>query len=309
METPFELDSYLGHLNDPNGLTNYIYQPVFLKTKIDVSYNDIINWERYDLLDIEFGIQPKDKSYKKTAISFMDYAWIKTVEQLRKYGFSYDDIKKIRAHMSQKLHAEANYNSFIANNEHAKRRYGEENIEKAEDVIARKENSDSYVTPFEQFVMMVITQNMALKIFFDRDCPEAFFHYDGSIQDILIEEDRMSILNNFFNRDHFSLAFYKFFTPFLAEGENAFANGNISILTDDEDKMMRIIRRQYDQLDAVTIRFKDNAPTLLSVTTTKKVAMESRLLEHIKKGDYSTIEIKSVDGRIVHFENTKQYKL
>ena len=67
MEQSFDLDSYFGNDNNLNKLANHICQPVFLKTKIDVLYNDILNWERYDLLSIEFGIKPEDTSYKKTA--------------------------------------------------------------------------------------------------------------------------------------------------------------------------------------------------------------------------------------------------
>jgi hypothetical protein len=41
----------------------------------------------------------------------------------------------------------------------------------------------------------------------------------------------------------------------------------------------------------------------------KKAQLESRFLEHIKKGDYLSISIDTVDGNIVNYENTKKYKL
>ena len=41
---------------------------------------------------------------------------LKMVEALIKYGFSYDDIRAIRAKLSQKLHFELNYNQKIAEN-------------------------------------------------------------------------------------------------------------------------------------------------------------------------------------------------
>ena len=50
MENKFVLDPYFGETTDPDSLINYIYTPLFLKTKIDVLYFDILNWEKYDLL-------------------------------------------------------------------------------------------------------------------------------------------------------------------------------------------------------------------------------------------------------------------
>jgi len=103
MEDKFVLDPYFGETTDPDSLINYIYTPLFLKTKIDVLYFDVLNWEKYDLLDIDLGLGTVKTDYKKTAISFVQYVWIKMVEALIKYGFSYDDIRAIRAKLESKI--------------------------------------------------------------------------------------------------------------------------------------------------------------------------------------------------------------
>ena len=90
---------------------------------------------------------------------------------------------------------------------------------------------------------------------------------------------------------------------------DAFETKSISILSNEESKTLRMIRRNYNNLESITIRFKKAKPTHLEIKTTKKVVAESRIIEHIQKGDYSTIVIKTVDGSIVNFENTKKYKL
>jgi phosphoribosylformylglycinamidine (FGAM) synthase-like amidotransferase family enzyme len=48
---------------------------------------------------------------------------------------------------------------------------------------------------------------------------------------------------------------------------------------------------------------------MIEVTTIKKAQLESRFLEHIKKGDYLSISIDTADGKIINYENTKKYKL
>jgi hypothetical protein len=116
MDSKFVLDPYFGELSDPDSLINYICTPLFLKTKVDVQYYEILNWERFGLLDIDLGLSTLKTDYKKTAISFVQYVWIKMIESLNKYGFSYDDIRAIRAKLGQKLYFELNYNQRIAEN-------------------------------------------------------------------------------------------------------------------------------------------------------------------------------------------------
>ena len=103
MNDSLVLDPYFGDTLDPDSLINYIYTPLFLKTKIDVLYFDVLNWEKHDLLDIDLGLATVKSGYKKTAISFVQYVWIKMVEGLNSYGFSYDDIRAIRTKLGQKI--------------------------------------------------------------------------------------------------------------------------------------------------------------------------------------------------------------
>ena len=45
MKNKFVLDPYFGELSDPNSLVNYIYAPIFLRTKIDVLYFDFLKFD------------------------------------------------------------------------------------------------------------------------------------------------------------------------------------------------------------------------------------------------------------------------
>jgi hypothetical protein len=99
------------------------------------------------------------------------------------------------------------------------------------------------------------------------------------------------------------------FESFLHGDSHQFDNRSISMLSDEEDKVLRMIRRNYNELKSITIRFNQSKPTHLEIKTTKQVSAESRIMEHIQKRDYSTIVIQTVDGSVVNFENTKKYKL
>ena len=294
MENKFVLDPYFGETTDPDSLINYIYTPLFLKTKIDVLYFDILNWEKYDLLDIDLGLGTVKTDYKKTAISFVQYVWIKMVEALTKYGFSYDDIRAIRAKLNQKLSYSFSSNQKIAQNK----------------ALQTSDNHQVfYVTEFERYVFSTIANKYNYKFFFYKDAPEDYFVFDDSLLDMFIEFNEEHELREKFNKDHFSFSFYKIFEPFLSNDIDAFQTKSISILSNEETKTLRMIRRNYNNLESITIRFKEAKPTHLEIKTTKKVVAESRIIEHIQKRDYSTIVIQTVDGNVVNFENTKKYKL
>ncbi|MDA8572221.1 hypothetical protein N9K85_02845 [Flavobacteriaceae bacterium] len=294
MKNKFVLDPYFGELSDPNSLVNYIYAPIFLRTKIDVLYFDFLNWENHDLLDIDLGLGTIKTDYKKTAISFVQYVWIKMVEALIKYGFSYNDVKAIRKKLSKKLHYSFSSNQKIAQNKS----------------LQTSDNyQEFYVTEFERYVFSTIANKYNFKFFFYKDAPEDYFVFDDSLFDMFIEFNEEDKLREKFNKDHFSFSFYKIFEPFLSNEIDTFKTKSISILSNEESKTLRMIRRNYNELKSITIRFKEAKPTHLEIKTNKKVSVESRIMEHIQKRDYSTIVIQTVDGSVVNFENTKKYKL
>ena len=221
----------------------------------------------------------------------MQYVWIKMVEALIKYGFSYNDVKAIRKKLSEKLHYSFSSNQKIAQN----------------NALQTSDNhQEFYVTEFERYVFSTIANKNNYKFFFYKDAPEDYFVFDDSLLDMFIEFNEEHELREKFNKDHFSFSFFKIFEPFLSNDIDAFQTKSISILSNEETKTLRMIRRNYNNLESITIRFKEAKPTHLEIKTTKKVVAESRIIEHIQKGDYSTIVIKTVDGSIVNFENTKE---
>ena len=294
MKDKFVLDPYFGETADSDSLINYIYTPLFLKTKIDVLYFDVLNWEKYDLLDIDLGLDTVKSDYKKTAISFVQYVWIKMVEALIKYGFSYDDIKVIRARLSQKLHFELNYNQKIADNKALQ---------------TSNNHKEGYITELEKLVLSTIAHKNNYTFFFYKDEPAKYFLFVDDLLEMFHASDENYFFLEKFKKDHFSFSFYKIFEPFLHNDSNQFEARSISMLSNEEDKVLRMIRRNYEDLKSITIRFNNSTPTHLEIKSTKKVAAQSRIMDHIKKKDYSTIVIQTVDGNVVNFENTRKYKL
>ncbi len=83
------LSKFKGELLAVQELFHQLRNRCFLKTQLDVVYTDFTNWERYDLLFIDHDVEKG--MWKK--LNYIEYTWMKIVEQLRKFGFPYDEIK------------------------------------------------------------------------------------------------------------------------------------------------------------------------------------------------------------------------
>jgi hypothetical protein len=216
------------------------------------------------------------------------------VEGLNSYGFSYDDIRAIRTKLGRKLHFSPYNNKKVASNESLETSYN---------------NSEAYRTDFENYVLSTIASKNKYHFFFYKDAPEDFFVFnDGLLKDFNKAGMGDYFLEKFY-KDHFSVSLFKLFEPFIHGESHQFETRSISMLSDEEDKVLRMIRRNYEDLKSITIRFNKSKPTHLEIKSTKKVAAQSRIMDHIKKKDYSTIVIQTVDGNVVNFENTRKYKL
>ena len=192
------------------------------------------------------------------------------------------------------MHLELNYNQKIADNK----------------ALQTSDNhKEAYVTDFEKYVLSTIAFKNKYHFFLYKDAPANFFVFDDDLIRDFNAADMGDYFFEKFHKDHFSFSFFKIFEPFLHGESHQFNNRLISMLSNEEDKVLRMIRRDYNNLKSITIRFNQSKPTHLEIRTTKQVSAESRIMEHIQKRDYSTIVIQTVDGNVVNFENTKKYKL
>ena len=81
-------------------------------------------------------------------------------------------------------------------------------------------------------------------------------------------------------------------------------------LSDEEYKLLKLIRgKRYGTLKSITIEYKNQQATYIKVKEYKKVALESKLIDHIQKGGYHNIQFTTNDGKVMHFINERSYKV
>ena len=211
----------------------------------------------------------------------MQYVSIKMIESLNKYGFSYDDIRAIRAKLRQKLHFELNYNQNIADNE----------------ALQTSDNhKEGYITELEKLVLSTIAHKKNYTFFFYKDVPADYFLFSDDLLEMFHSSNESYFFLDKFKKDHFSFSFYKIFEPFLHGDSHQFDNRSISILSVEEDKVLRMIRRNYNELKSITIRFNQSKPTHLEIKTIKQVSAESRIMNIFKKETIQPLLFKQLMG-------------
>jgi DNA-binding transcriptional MerR regulator len=296
----FSSKYYLNYNYNPE-LFKKLRNPIFLKTELDVIYNDFVRWENSGLLlDKEVKINTQRK------YSYVEYTWVKVVEQLRKFGFDYDFIKTFKDVLDVRIDDEFYKFLIKEKRDELLEFYTEEEINKG---VGNSTDDDP--TFFEAFIINVINYNDIVSILFFHDKPGFCVPFSSETIKEFEKRNANSEYMEYMKMSHVSVSLNEIVKKFVINDIDKTLNSEkfTSILSSEEHSFLKIVRKKYKNLKSIRVKFKDNKMSFLEVKTIKKAKAESRLLEYIKKGDYLSIEIEAVDGNIVNFENTQKYKL
>ena len=297
-------------LNNPNtaeALINLLNERVFLKTEIDVVYSDLVNWERYNLLSISEESEKGD--WKK--LNYIEYTWVKIIRELRQYGFTYDEILSYKTEIFRPVKLGEIKEASKVDSKNLEQQLGSEAIEKLTSISDFGCNEDLQIgiSVFEATLANAIISGEKWSFHFFKDNPGYYLPFSKEVLRGFDMTDKAEVLMELLSKTFLSVSLNDIISNFLVNGENSFKERTISILTKNEYNLLKQIRKGYNDVKSIKIRFKNDQMEMIEVTSTKKVKLESRLLEHIKKGDYQNISIDTVDGKIVNFENTQKIKL
>ncbi len=278
-----------------------------MKTELDVIYTDFTNWERGNLLFIEEKIEKG----KWKHLNFREYVWIKIVEQLRKYGFTYEEIKLYKEEFLEFVPAKRLIEGALAN----KQGLDEISTDIYPTLLENKNNSElletlgKSITYLDFIIAGSITYNQHTSIHFFKGKRG---DYTINSKKIIEEYDNSGILEELTKKNsqtHLSVSISSILSKFIKEDEQLFLKESPNFLNEKEYKLLKVIRNKPYDLKKISIRFKEQEMDLIEIESLKKIELESRLMEHIQKGDYTTMEITAQDGHISYVKNTKRIKL
>lgn len=280
---------------------------VFLKTEIDVVYSDLVNWERSNLLNI--GGNSDKGDWKR--LNYFEYVWLKIIQELRVFGFSYEEIEQYKTELMSEITLDDVMKASKIDLENIEDQLGKKvinDLNLIED-SGYDESEKLGISHFKIMITRIIGSGENWSLLFFKDIPGFFFPLSVETLRAFDKNERTDIPQELLSKTFLSISLSEIIAKFLVEGKNAFEKKTISILTKNEHSLLKHVRKGYANVKSIKIRFRNKEMELLEVTSLKKVKMEARLLEYINKGDYQSISIDTVDGKIVNFENTQKIKL
>ncbi len=301
------LQEYFNKIEFSNKLIEKLNEKFFLKTEIDVVYTNITNWERIGLL---FASEGEDKgNWKK--ISYIEYVWIKIVEQLKEFGCDNNAIIGIKEFMFFDIKIKDIINTSNKNLDLIEESGMLDDFLKFKAEITDEYNEIPIVSLLGLIVSNTIIKGEQMSFFFKKDNPEYFIFFSNELLIGYEKNDSLDLIKDFFNYPFFSIPLSAIISKFIDNNDKkiSFENQLTMIITDQEHKLLKVIRKKFNEIKSLKIKFKEGNIELIEITSVKKVALESKLIDHIKKGDYLKIIIDTVDGKIVNFENTQKIKL
>ena len=275
---------------------------LFLKTEIDVVYTDFVNWERNNLLYVDSDVE-KGK-WKK--LNCFEYVWVKLVEQLRFYGFTYKAILTLKEEMFKNLVEEGFFDFLKKDPAYFIKKTGGQ---LTEEHLEQLTFEDAYFPLFFALLLEVILNGDKMSLLIAQENPSDLHLLSSTLLKDLAHFEIEDDLYDVMSKTHVSISLSDIIAKFLVEGEGAFQQRRTTILSEEEHNLLKVIRNKPESLKSIKIKYQNQKADLIEVSCLKKVELESRLMDHIQKGAYLNIEIVTDQSGIIRFENTKKIKL
>lgn len=296
---------YFSVLEKAPDLFDKIQGKVFLKTEIDIVYSDIKNWERSNLLS-EYNESEKGNWNK---ISYSEYVWMKIVEQLKDFGCSNEEVLLLKKQIVSKFKVK----DYILLFDEIKKIIGDKDFEIYSQLYIELNNSDPEkefnFNILDIFIVNIIYTGEQLSLFIRKDDSQHFLPFSNTMLKEYSNYSISSLVDDFLNFPFYNIPISNYVSKFLSNRKDVNHNLFTMIVSEQESKLLKIIRKNFEKIKQIKVKYKTGNIELIEVTTIKKVALESKIINHIKKADYKKITIDIANGNIVNFEDTEKIKL
>jgi hypothetical protein len=238
---------------------------VFLKTELDVVYSDLVNWERSNLLNI--GGNSDKGDWKR--LNYFEYIWVKIIQELRVFGFSYEEIDNYKSELMIKPNIKEIIEASKIDFQSVEEQFDAitlNNLKSIED-NGSNEKIDLGISYFELMISRIIGSGEKWSILFFKDIPRFYFPLSIETLKGFDKIGKTDIPEELLSKTYLSISLTDIIANFLVDGKNAFEKKTISILTKNEHNLLKHIRKGYGKIKSIKIRFKDKEMELLEVTS------------------------------------------
>ena len=162
----------------------------------------------------------------------------------------------------------------------------------------------SQVNAFEGFVMFALVLKKPLSFFLDHEGNGTLFSPLMLEEKAINQQDFQEIMS----ASHVAISITEALADVLGNAPIEKVAGSYGFLTPEESKVVSELKSP--DLVSATIRFDNKGEMdLLELTENKVIDSRTRLMELIMKNGYQDITIKTQDGNINVYRNTRKIKL
>jgi len=227
--------------------------------------------------------------------------WIKLIQQMRSLGISLNTIKELKDNL---LEPKIDLNQLdpqllkqILNKLNAKM----DSDMSPEELIS--EFNEDGPSIFNTTVFATIVYRKRFHCIVNKDGEYLVYEASKHNEWLTTEEE----FAEFVSQPYFCLSFAEAYRSLINEWSPEPFLSKTSLLTKSELEILEYIRQ--DNVNSITIRYKDGEPYLLEIDEKYNISMEQRFLDVIVKDGYQKITVKTQAGVIVDFENKILQKL
>lgn len=294
------LDDFFGpdNLHKAFELTEYMNaRGLFDVKNTGIPYKTINHWDRHDLL-----VSRRKETSKWRKFSFVDFIWLKIIEQFRTVGTPIPILQKVRSEIFQEVKTKDL--SWVV--KQAKKKTGEV----VSSIYGHEKHLESPSKPVDgkNTFGVSLLQLLICESIFDRIPVSLLVFTDGHW--FPWYEDRPKIysaedLHRMVYQTHVKVSITEAIKGFLISENSVFALPELHLLTDVEVKLLEIIHA--GEYDSITIHFKEKGAK--SIEMVKAQDVKRKLVDILAESDYQEVVIKSHQGMVTTIKNTIKIKL
>lgn len=279
-------------------LTEFLLEERFTIKDLGVSYTNITYWDKQGILSFNRSAGGRWRNF-----NFIDFMWIKTVDELREIGISTTLIKAAKKNLFQPFNMKPFLENVKANPDEFEiltKNYSKEEREKLKKFYAQieKKPTNKKITHFYYAIADAIqlTEEIKLEIFKDGSVIIHPFHNLNS------EEEVLKVIREM----HISISLTTILKNFLTGYSDHITHvaTDLKILQPNEIKLLELINS--GEYDSIRVIFKGTEMKELELNKTQNA--KTRLVDIMKEGAYQNITIKSHKGVVSSIENTVKVK-
>jgi hypothetical protein len=289
-ESKFSLNEYFGKdvFEKATGLFNYINLPVFRKIDTGINGRNFQWWTDEKVLE--------ENNNKAGRLTFVDFVWVKMVEQLRQFGVPLPLIAVLRKKLFDNIKIKGLTDK------------GERVINYIDTLPVSKEEKrkllefippDAEIKPSD--IQMSLLQLVLLQSILKRK-PLAFaFFLDGTY--LIIDKEGEHLMNQkdlyrLETEHHIRINVAKIVSEFLSS-DLAFATvPDIHLLTYPENKLYEAIRS--GEYESIVVHFKEKK--VKSLELKKNASVQRKIIDVLNENRFSEIIVKKHNGQITKIE-------